>query len=308
MSMSRAEQGKWSKVPISREVSNWLKYTDNSLIKYSALGYFKNTIMMTANPYRTVARTLEGKKIFDYANGGLVVIETDNTSTLRGTSTPAWAGLWTAVRPMDLCNNFERCFVMSKDDGGVNNLWEITPDVNYDEADKKIRYVRSVIYTREFDFKDHFVYKVLNYIDIPFEGVQGDFKLDVSYRPDTSPVYLPWGTFKMGVPWRTCDLTNTCNFNGFAPFNLAELRLGAPENDVCDPVTEYLYRFFKKTQVRFIIEALDWSLDHFRMKATTQPRADTDTVCYTLPTIPICKPCDSDWYIPPFESCEDKET
>lgn len=308
LSMSRSEQGKWSKVPISREVQNWLKYYDISLAKYAALGYFKNTIMMTANPYRVVAKTLSNENIFDYANGGIVAIETDNISTLRGGSPPVWAGLWTAVRPMDFCNNFERCFVMSKDDGDVNNLWEITPTRTYDLAAKKIRYIKSRIYTKELLFNDPFTYKVLNYIDIPFQAVEGDFKLNVTYRPDSSPTYLPWGVFNVNVPWRTCDLLNTCNFNGFAPLSLSELRIGSPENVDCDPVTQYLYRFFKKTQILLQVEALNWELPYFKIKAVTQPRADTDTPCESLPTVVVCKDCDMDWFIPPFESCEDKET
>lgn len=55
LSMSREEQGKWSKVPISLEVQNWLNSINPDLFKYTVISYFKNKVFILANPYRVAA-------------------------------------------------------------------------------------------------------------------------------------------------------------------------------------------------------------------------------------------------------------
>jgi len=305
LSMSRQEQGKWSKVPLSREVRNWLKYSDPSLVQFSAMTYFDNKIFCTANPYRTVARTLGGKKIIDYAFGGLVVMELENISSLGNTSNPTWAGLWTGIRPTELCNNFERCFVMAKDDSGTNDLWEIDPFITVDKSGEKERYIKSTIYTKNYIFGDPFTYKELTLIDMPFNTVQGDFDLNVKYKPEESPNFLDWNSYSYKAPYRSCTFPDPCNFNGYAEHSFSELRFGAPESYQCDPVTGNLYRQFRKAQLKFTISARHWNLSEFKMKAVTIPQSDTDVNnCDRLPSVPLCLDCNDDWVIASFDNCD----
>lgn len=310
LSMSRDEQGKWSKVPLSREVRNWLKYRDKSLVPLATMAYFNNNIFATANPYRVTARTLDQDPISDYAFGGLVVLETDNISTLREESPPVWAGLWTGIRPMDFCTVGTRCFVISKDEESINHIWEITPDVTVDKADYKERYIRSVFYTRNFDFQDEFKNKELLYLDTHFDNVRGDFKVKVDFRPAHGPYFLPWGTFNHIAPYRFCDITDpNCNFNGFMPQAFRQIKFGAPDTDACDPVTKEFYKMFREVQLKFTIEGRTWELPHYKLAAVGLPQSDTDvTVCEPYNKVALCGACDTDWEIPPFGECTEKET
>jgi len=42
LSMSQQEQSKWARVPVSREVDNWIKIHDSGLVKFSVAEYFNN--------------------------------------------------------------------------------------------------------------------------------------------------------------------------------------------------------------------------------------------------------------------------
>lgn len=310
LSTSRDEQKKWSRIPISREVKNWLKYVDPTLVQFAAMTYFNNTILTTANPYRVTARTLNQSPISDYAFGGMVALETDNISTLRQESPPVWGGLWTGVRPMDFCTVGARCFVISKDEESVNHIWEITPDITVDKADYKERYVRSTFYTRNFDFQDPFKDKELLYLDTHIDDIRGDFEMKVEFRSAHSPYFLPWGTFKHKAPYRFCDIADpNCNFNGFEPQAFRQIKFGAPTTDACDPVTKEYYTFFRDVQLKFTIEGRSWQLPHFKLAAVGLPQADSDvTTCETYPKVALCGACDTDWVIPPFDECKEKET
>src|SRR4029079_16230500 len=84
--MSRAEQGKWSRSPLSFEVKKWLKFQELALAEYTSITYFRNKVFVTANPFRTRALTLKRLPAHDYAFAGMVALEFDNISTIQGGS------------------------------------------------------------------------------------------------------------------------------------------------------------------------------------------------------------------------------
>lgn len=298
ISMSRSEQSKWTKEPISREVENWLKLWDRDLVKFGQVSYFRNKIFVTANPFRSKALTTDRFPISDYAHGGFVVLETDNIATLGNTSPPVWAGLWTGVNPMDTVINNERFFVISKDADFRNNIWEYIPETSIDEADGKIRYVRSRIYTKEHDFKNPFANKTIHSVRFNLDNVQGDFSLDVKYKPSHGSYFLPWRTFTHKAPWRTKLIPTPAQLNGFFGQHIRDLSLGFPESDTCSPVTRDYYRMFKKIQLEITVSGKYWEIHEYMIKAIEAPQNETESVCSEFPMVEIHPDAaDDDWAV-----------
>lgn len=304
LSMSRDEQRKWSKVPMSREVQNWLKFNDRSLTAFAAMGYFKNKLFATANPTRVSALSSNGTPIIDVCHGGLVVLEMDTISTSTESSPPAWAGLWTGVRPMDICNNNERCFIISKDPAYTNQIYEVTPDRSYDLIAGRVRKIRSRVYSRAYPFDGQYSLKEINSIDFNLSKVKGEFELEVAYKPEQSERYLPWRKFTHEAPWRACGMPQGCQYNGFAAHNFRELPLGSPSTaGFCNDVTRDNYSLFRTMQVRLDITGIDWEIKGFMIGANVKPQSTTDTVCGPYPVVAVCEPCNDDWDFPKESLC-----
>jgi len=315
-SMSRDEQKKWARVPISREVENWLKYWDKSLIPYTVLGYFNNKIFATVNPYRTDAILPNKTPVFDVAFGGMVVLELDNLATLGKDGQPAWAGLWTGLRPMDMCVSNQRMFVMSKDDNSVNELYEVDPTITYDVSKNgDIRYVESIIYTREYDFSASgavssipipFQNKDLHSIDLDLRNIQGDFSIDVLFKPSQASYFAEWGTFKHVAPWLTCGVPQGCEINGLLPHQFRDITIGEPiDGGKCADVSRTFLRTFRKLQLKFVIKGKYWELQGFKLKAKIHPQNELETSCNIYPDLKLCADClTNDWTVGAFKTCQ----
>lgn len=309
LSMSRDEQKSWAHVPISREVANWLKFWDKSLMSLGFVTYFENKIFFSANPYRMAVQDYQTRgAISDYAHGGLVVLELDNFVSFGQSSKPTWAGLWTGVNPMDMVKVGTHCFVLAKE-GRANAFYEVNPEINHDTADDKIRYVRSVVYTKEYDFKDPFANKEAHSVDINLDELRGDFSLNLQYKPNHAAKFLPWKSFKYNAPWRACCIPGDEFINGFAHHMVRDITLGTPDSEnECNPITNEFYRVFRKAQLRFEISGKYWEMHEYKVKAVPAPKEENDTSCVVYPTKCIGLECDDDWKVEAFDACNQKQT
>ena len=300
LSMSRTEQSKWTKVPMSREVKNWLKYWDKSLIPYANVSYFENKIFITCNPYRVNALNQSGAPITDVTHGGFVVLELDNISTLSGeTSAPTWAGLWTGVRPMDTVIINNRMFVVSKDAAYRNELYEFDPATTYDTVEGKERLINSTVYTRTYSFKTEFQEKTIHSIDLSLQEIQGCFDLKVSYKPSHGSEFVNWRSFNHFAPYKTCQVPTPQQLRGFTKHNFKVVNLGSPQSDACDPVTRSYYSWFRKVQLKLEMLGRDWNVEAFRIKAISQAQSENDIDCTgEFPVVETYGECSNDWAIP----------
>lgn len=303
--MSRQEQGQWARVPISKEVQNWLKVSDPALIQYSTMAYFNNKVFISVNPYRTNALNTNREPIFDVAFGGFVVLSLDNVATLGHDGAPAWDGLWTGVRPMDIVANQDRLFVMAKDDQFRNELYEFLPNQTYDSDGDAIRYINSTFYTREYGFQSDFQDKDLHSLDFDLRNISGDFQLKVSYKPTQGSQFVPWQTFTHCAPWRDCGFPTDDELNGLAGHNFTNLTLGSPVVDACDPVSQLPYNTFRKLQLKIELEGKNWELQGYRIKALYRPQdQQINLSCDVGDCVKLAKECvNSDWAVGPFKSC-----
>lgn len=294
LSMSRDEQKKWSKKGISREVQNWIKFYDKSLIQYGVIGYFANKILVAVNPYRTRAKTQEGFDTTDVTHAGFVVIELDNISTLTSEAPPVWAGLWTGVRPMDFCFNDNRCFVISKDLGFRNEIYELMPDITYDTADAKIRDIRSRVYFREYSFESEFQNKSLHSLEVNLAALQGNFSLEAKFKPAHASKFKLWRKIDINVAAESCDMPT--NPNGFLPFDIGSVNLGgAEEGEVCDEPTQKTYGRFRKVQLLFDIVGRYWQLHELLLRAIFQPQNENAEIFCEKMNVAIPADCNDDW-------------
>lgn len=308
ISMSRQEQKKWAQVPLSREVMNWLKYSDDALIPFSVMGTFRNKVFTTVNPHRVTSYSRARVPTFDVANAGFAVLELDNLATLGKDTAPIWPGLWTGVSPMDMVTVNGRCFVMSKDELSVNALYEFNPSTTYDTDGDSVRYAKAYIYTKEYDFQSPFVNKNLHSMDLGLRNVQGDFKLSVEYKPSHGNRFIQWGSFEHAAPWRSCGWPDNCSVNGLAAHNFRDLTLGSPLDPGCDPVSSLQYDSFRKVQLRFTIEGKYWEMHEYLLKAIPMPQGQQVTSCNDYKEIELCGQCNNDWRIGAFTSCLTQKT
>lgn len=298
-SMSRDEQGRWSRTPISREIQNWIGNPNKDLLYYSVMNYFQNRIFATVNPFLTTAQTTDYKPTIDYAFGGMCILETANVSTLGKMSEPSWAGLRTSTRPMDIILNNQRCYVIGKMNG-ENILYEMRKDLTYDIIQGKPRAIPCKLYTREYAFESPFNLKMLSTIILSISGVKGKFTLRISYKPTQGERYIFWKEFTHEAPWRTCDLPGSCL--GYQGHSFRQIVLGSPTDEGCNPITMEKYDTFTKVSLLFEFEGIDWTMEEFIINAIAVPQNMTESFCDPYPVVPICSECDKNWEIP--DICE----
>lgn len=305
LSMSRNEQSKWARVPFSLEVQNWINSGDKELQKYSFAGYFNNKVFFSVNPFRTSAIDYKTKlESVDYAFGGMVVLELDGITGFGQSGNPAWAGLWTGVHPMAMINVGDSAYIMSKDRGFENALYRINPNSTVDTDGARKRLVRSIVYTREYDFKSPFEDKSLSSMNLSMAGFKGDMFIDVGYKPSHAPAFQPWRTFTYSAPVCSDDLCSTELFKGLSAHTFKSINIGSPEaDDTCNPITADYYTTFKKLQLKFIISGEAWQLDGFRINAAMGSPDLNITTCEEYPSMTLEGECNNDWYFEGFNQC-----
>lgn len=301
--MSRDEQKRFSKVPLSREVENWIKFWDLELSRFSVLTYYQNKVIVAANPFRTDAYDNNGKRVGDYAHAGAAVLELDNITSFGESGKPAWAGLWTGIRPMEYALSNQMLFSISKDIAGVNRLYKIRPDLTYDILDNRIQQIQCRAYTRAYDFESPLNNKELNSLDMSVTDVTGDLEIKVDYKPEHGNKFVLWNTFNHKVVSQACDPTKAFP-NGFASQSFRELNLGSPVSDECDRVTKDLYNSFRKVQFKIDISAKNWQLTSFAARARMEAQPFNNIACSNQydPTNEPAQ-CNDDWNIEAGSLC-----
>lgn len=319
LSTSRNESKRWGNVPISREVSNYLTYNDESLARVAVLGYFNNRIFVSANPYRVQALDASKRPVTDYAHGGFVVIEVESMASLLSQGTPTWSGLWTGINPMDMANVGDRCFVMSKDGcgkGGENALYEIGPDpdgvlnVGPDIVKNRRRPVRSIIYTKQYNFASQnvgeFDLKREHTVAFHLQHLRGRVKLKIDRKPSHSSEFSHYATWEYEAPDQTFGLPSDEVINGFSPHELRQLIFGDADISGCSPINRDEYITFRAIQFRFTIEADYWQLNNFKMRAQLLPYVELagENTCDALEVVQVPVQCIPDWLIPEESLCQ----
>lgn len=106
-------------VPVSREMSRVLRHDTPWLLDYSSAVLFDNRLLMTCLP-----EPLPNSCV----HGGIIALDFDLISGMTNTLPPAYDGLWTGIKPLQLVKGRfggdERCFAFCKStvDGFVSSI------------------------------------------------------------------------------------------------------------------------------------------------------------------------------------------
>lgn len=293
LAMSRDQQQRFSRVPLSREVEKWLKYSDIDLAEYASMVYFENKLLITANPFLTPAYDNAGNRTFDIGFSGMVVLEFDNVTSFGDSGKPAWAGLWTGIRPMDFAKSGEELFIISKDRESLNAIYQMHPDKTYDYIDGKVQYIKSRIYTREYVFKAAQSEKELNSIEIGLENVAGNLDLTIAYKASHASAFTFWKHFKHKVAWKWGKLSDIL-FNGYATQSFKGLNFGAPKAEY-DQVTKEPLNVFKRMALRIDISAKNWEINLIKLNAKILPNVTNNNTVEKAEVTKRELTCNEDW-------------
>ena len=310
LSTSRNDVNRWSNVPISREVRNYLKFRDLELASLAVLGYHNNRIFISTNPYRTSALDRVGNPVVDYAFAGMIVLEIDDLASFLSEGTPAWAGLWTGVDPTEFITIDNDLYIFGKSGGGANKLFLFRENDHFDIISRRKRPVRSYVYTRQYSFTGEqtggeFLQKREASVAFHIQDIAGKFKLNVERKPTHSSNWLEYRSFEHTAPVSTCEMPTDEFLNGFATHQLKQIIFGDPLQEGCSPITNDLYDTFRGIQYRFTLEGDYWVLENFKVKAQIRPfeeRQELD-MCVPMKDVSIPLNCDPDWTIPEESIC-----
>ena len=200
----------WGDTPMSQEVHYILKHDTPSLLPFGSGVYFDNRLLMTCSP----------RKVPDHgiAHEGLIAMDFHEVSSLERRGYPAYDGLWTGVRILQIMtlrvDNAKRCFAFGLDEDDQIGLWEYTkadPFDNFGSPNpQRIPWVLE--YPRynwgEYEARHKRLKRLVGGAVFP-SGLVGTVNFTVRYRADNDPIYRQHYTWsdcaEAQCPANACD-------------------------------------------------------------------------------------------------------
>ena len=295
--LGRRDFATWGNVPASSEMDRILSLDAVQYLRYVSAIVFDNRLLMTCSP-----NSLTGKGVFF---NGLLALNFDPLSNLRGKLPAAFDGLWTGLNILQLLvgrfNNIERAFAFTTRYDPTNpnepsELYEILPtprnvyspisvfeETNwqpdtaiYDNGTIPIVWTgESSVLFKAANPKDQDFHRLIDG-EILVDNLQGSVDFAVFYKPDQYPCWTPW------FQWTECAVQDSSESKAqFRP----RMGLGEPSSKPCDVNTKRALREGYTFQVKFIIQGHCRFLG-FRAKSITLPQPAF--------AAPNCKPFCSD--------------
>lgn len=172
---------------------------------------FDNRLLMTCLPKVQTFSAPSTRNSFTYFRG-IVALDFQSVSSNFGKSTAVYDGVWTGINALSLASgNFDgsrRAFACCYHNDRLE-IWEITKTSEYDLSSNGQSNIVCSITTRNYDFDDALMLKKLLRCDLWFDAISGGpvaaLDIELFYRPDSSPKYIPWTT------WQKCFTTQYTN-------------------------------------------------------------------------------------------------
>lgn len=211
---SRSEfQQSWRNTPISSDVRRWMGSNAGRYGQFCPMASWNNQVLVGVSPLIGKPNTLDAG--FHRYHRGFVLLDAQPESNTLREGASVWQGLQTGIRPVVFVDgriqDQHRCFCLSYDQDGKNRIYEITTDQRNDWFEGQKRKIVSFYDTGLLGATDkstNFDLKMLNGGQIQVSGLNESANLSVSYRPESTPCYLPLYTQAVG-----CDcpeLVNSC--------------------------------------------------------------------------------------------------
>lgn len=273
------EQMSWGNTPISREVSRALENDNKSLFAYGSSVNFDNRWLTTCYP------SVSGIGVF---HQGLVALNFDLVSNLRGKAPPVYDGLWTGLNFVQaLTGNFSgtgRAFAFAFNTVTSKlELYELirTGDGYFDNGDTEIGWsIETPCMFRE-DIKPKSELIRLLDVELSVQDVRGSVTFEVQFKPDFYPC---WTT------WRSLQICADQSEDDSKPGYRTRLSLGDPPTEYCEEGNNRplcIGHFFQ-----FRINVTGYcKIMSLRAQATTQPEVDfAPPVCAPVTTTDLTTP------------------
>lgn len=230
----------WGNTPISREMGRILDQDEKTLLAFGSAVVFDNRFLITTAP------TAGPQGVY---HAGLVALNFDLISNLRGKAPPIYDGLWTGLNTLQLVTgNFSgtgRAYAF-----GYNlldeqiELYEIVPTTigGNDNGTIPIQWnVESPpIFRPEQRNKEDLLVRLLQG-QIHLRDVVGLVQITVKYRPDFWPCWIEWASFEV-----CADTTVTDGKPGYR----TPVGLGEPSAEGCESANNRPYRVGRFFQIR----------------------------------------------------------
>ena len=234
--VARRDFGTWGNVPMSSEMDRVLNFDDQSLLRFGSAVVFDNRLLMTTSPMR-----VQGHGV---AHRGLVVVDFDLISSMGQRSDPAWDGLWTGVRILQIVkgrfSSGERCFAFVLNADNEIELWEISKTDRFDNGTGRIQWF---IETPSYGFNTPYELKRLSTGDLFVDRLAGQVDFDIKFKPNQHPAWIAWDTWNECAKFEDCgDDTARCPVpREYREQYRSKKRFVTPTDD-CDPLTSTPYR------------------------------------------------------------------
>jgi len=223
----------WGQVPLSRELNRVMLYDTHSLLKFGSAVSFDNRFLLTCQPYHD--------NTFGIVHAGLVALDFNWTGGLTQRLPPAWEGLWTGLKILQVItcrqNSEVRCFVFAANNStGQVEIWELTQDQQFDFDGTTAMPIRWSLETPSFKFPSQTsaptdLKRLIN-LDVWLDNTTGSVSTLVQFRPSLLPVWFNWGQHSLCAVSQDCA-TSTCH--SIVPYQTVSFDrkgFGRPPSDV----------------------------------------------------------------------------
>jgi hypothetical protein len=198
---ARRDFSQWGNSPISRQARRGLKYDTLQYLYAASAVNFDNRMLMTVQPHRDQTHGVW--------HAGAVVLDYDLVAGMGEKLPPAWEGVWTGVRILQMVtlkvNNVDRLFYLVLGDTDRIELWEQTRGEPFDFDGSDNVPTQWVLETKSYSFGFPLNHKRLYYMDQWLSGVMGEYTVTAKYRQSLSECWMTWGTQSGCATYRNCD-------------------------------------------------------------------------------------------------------
>lgn len=269
--LARRDFDTWGNVPQSREVETILAQDNATLVQFESLAQFDNRALLSILP------TNGPLGVF---HQGIIALNEDPISTLRGKSPSIYDGLWTGLNVFQFVagtfNGVERCYAFCYDSVLSRiRLFEIqkTDAAAFDNDTTPVTYsFESASLFVNPKIKGAFDLAELMDGEIYISDLRGVANFETWWKNSFSDCWNKWVSF--GVCGSNTDTSTPLQFR-------APLGMGSPPVEVCDPNTNMPARIGLNFQVRIQITG-SCRFRGAKFKAVPVPE--------TRLSVPICKP------------------
>ncbi len=267
--LGRREFDTWGNVPISLEMARILDLDDIDLLPFSSGIVFDNRLLMTTAPNVST----QGVQFT-----GLVALNFDPISTLRGKLPSVYDGVWKGINTLQLVTGYftkvQRAFSFTLLNNAIHltEILETSPDIQspnaivtpaeiYDNGVQPISLAFETGYF--FHTQDPRSEPYLQLMDgeVAVDVLVGEVQFQVYWKPDQYPCWIPW------IGWVECATIGPTSRPQFRP----RMGFGRPPVDLCDPSTDRPFVEGYQFQVKMVISG-HCRVREIRLRAVVKPQ------------------------------------